>query len=377
MALTQEDCIVAHRAEKKRKTYTGPSSAQSPRYRVGPNTPFKAPQRNAPTGRLVFRPPQQQGRYRPPVPLQQLQQSGPRPNVQQVQQRNSNYRCFNCESADHFIRDCPRPKKTNQGQSSTQGNQNKGKKPMMQIRQGRINFTTLAELPDGAPVMSGTFSIHHKSAVTLFDSGATHCFISKNCGTRIGLDLCPTQGSYMISTPRGNITSNQMIKSVPIQLGSKEIKTDLVLLSLEGIDIILGTDWMTKHRVRLDISSRVVEIDSPYYGVTTLYLPQQEYLHPCTYIVTNIKVKDIPIVCEYPDVFPNDLPGMPPDRDIEFIIELQPGTAPISKRPYHMPPNELAELKIQLQDLLDKGFICPSASLGVVLLSLSKRRIIA
>jgi hypothetical protein len=59
----------------------------------------------------------------------------------------------------------------------------------------------------------------------------------------------------MISTPGGNITSNQMIKSVPIQLGSKEIKTDLVLLSLEGIDIILGTDWMTKHRVRLDISS--------------------------------------------------------------------------------------------------------------------------
>jgi hypothetical protein len=78
--------------------------------------------------------------------------------------------------------------------------------------------------------------------------------------------------------------------------------------------------------------------------------------------ITDIKVKDIPVVCEYPDVFPDDLPGMPPDRDIEFIIELQPGTAPISKRPYRMPPNELAELKIQLQDLLDKGFICPSAS---------------
>jgi hypothetical protein len=124
----------------------------------------------------------------------------------------------------------------------------------MQVRQGRINFTTLAELPDGASVMSGTFSIHHKPVVTLFDSGATHSFISNNCGTRIGLDPCFTQGSYMISTPGGNITSNQMIKSVPIQLGSKEIKTDLVLLSLEGIDIILGTNWMTKHQVRLDIT---------------------------------------------------------------------------------------------------------------------------
>jgi hypothetical protein len=67
-------------------------------------------------------------------------------------------------------------------------------------------------------------------------------------------------------------------------------------------------------------------------------------------------------VCEYPDVFPDELPGMPPDRDVEFVIELQPGTAPISKRPYHMPPKELAELKTQLQELLDKGYIRPSSS---------------
>jgi hypothetical protein len=233
---------------------------------------------------------------------------------------------------------------------------------MMQVGQGRINFTTLAELPDGAPVMSCTFSIYHKPVVTLFDSGATHSFISNNCSTRIGLDLCPTQGSYMISTPGGKITSNQMVKSVPIQLGSKVIKIDLVLLNLEGIDIILGTNWMTEHGVLLDISSRVIEINSPYQGAITLYLPQQEYLYSCTYSITDIKVKDIPVVYEYPDVFPDDLPGMPPDRNIEFIIELQPGTAPISKRPYRMPPNELAELKIQLQDLLDKGVIHPSAS---------------
>jgi hypothetical protein len=73
-------------------------------------------------------------------------------------------------------------------------------------------------------------------------------------------------------------------------------------------------------------------------------------------------VERIPVVCDYPDVFPDELPGMPPDRDIEFAIELQPGTAPISKRPYRMAPAELAELKKQLQELLDKGFICPSTS---------------
>jgi hypothetical protein len=68
------------------------------------------------------------------------------------------------------------------------------------------------------------------------------------------------------------------------------------------------------------------------------------------------------VVQGFADVFPDELPGMPPDRDVEFVIELQPGTTPISKRPYRMPPKELAELKTQLQDLLDKGYIGPSSS---------------
>jgi hypothetical protein len=71
---------------------------------------------------------------------------------------------------------------------------------------------------------------------------------------------------------------------------------------------------------------------------------------------------EILVVCEYPDVFPDELPGMPPDRDVEFVIELNPGTTLVSKRPYHMPPKELAELKNQLQELLDKGYIRPSSS---------------
>ena len=140
------------------------------------------------------------------------------------------------------------------------------------------------------------------------------------------------------------------------------IKTDLILLNLEGMDVILGMDWMTKHKVLLDISSRPIEIDSPYQGATILYLPQQECFNSCAYAINEVNIEDIPVVCEYGDVFLDDLPGMPPNRDIEFVIELQPGIAPISKRSYRMPPNELAELKIQLQDLLDKGFIHPSSS---------------
>jgi hypothetical protein len=209
--------------------------------------------------------------------------------------------------------------------------------------------------------MTGTFSINYHPVIILFDTGATHSFISMDCGTKIGLDIYPINGVYMITTPGGNISSNQVCRSVPIQMGNNQMKADLLLLDLKGIDILLGVNWMTQHHVSLDIPSRTVEIGSPENEPTILYLPPPKSFHSCTYATSGIKLEDIPVVCEYPDVFPDDLPGMPPDREIEFIIELQPGTAPISKRPYRMPPNELAELKTQLQDLLDKGFIRPSA----------------
>ena len=166
----------------------------------------------------------------------------------------------------------------------------------------------------------------------------------------------------MISTPGGKIASNQITRLVPIKLGSLIINTDLILLPLEGIDIILGMNWMTQHGVIIDIPARAIELNSPKYGAATLYLPFRECVNSCAFALSTSNLEEIPVVCEYTDVFPDDLPGMPPDREIEFIIELQPGTAPISKRPYRMPPKELAELKIQLQELLDKGFIRPSAS---------------
>jgi hypothetical protein len=361
MAITQEDCVSAHRAEKKRKTPIGPTTTQMSRYRWVPSTaPRASPRSNLP-GRWVARPPQQARFNRPPTPQpQQQQQQGPRPSFQPVNQ--GNYRCFNCGSPSHFIKDCPQPRKSFQGQTSNPTSKGTGKRQVVQVRQGRVNLTTLSELPEGTPIMTGTFSINHHPVIILFDSGATHSFVSAKYGTKIGLDIYPTNGDYKITTPGGKILSNQICRKVPLQLGSQLIKTDLLLLDLEGMDVLLGRNWMTQHHVSLDISSRTVKIDSPEHEPTILYLPQQKYLNSCTYATTWIKLKDIPIICEYPDVFLDDLPRMPPDRDIEFIIELQPGTAPISKRSYRIPPNELAELKIQLQDLLDKGFIRPSAS---------------
>ena len=134
------------------------------------------------------------------------------------------------------------------------------------------------------------------------------------------------------------------------------------MLTLEGKDVILGMEWMNKHGVLLDISSRAIELNSPTCGKSVLYLPHQECINSCAFAMKDVHIEDISVVCEYADVFPDDLPRMPPDQDIEIVIELQPGTAPISKRPYRMPPKELAELKIQLQELLDKDYIRPSSS---------------
>jgi hypothetical protein len=127
--------------------------------------------------------------------------------------------------------------------------------------------------------------------------------------------------------------------------------------------VILGMNWLRQHGAIIDMLQRTVQLDSPNDSsklLIRLPTPKRAVERVCA--VTIKEIKDIPVVREFPDVFPKDLPGLPPERDVEFVIELQPGTTPISRRSYRMPPKELAELKTQLQDLLDKGFIRPSSS---------------
>jgi len=188
MAITQDDCITAHRAEKKREAPTGPSGAQPPRYRSVENTTPKAPLKNATSGRWIFRPPQQQGVTRFSMPQQQQQQqqqSNPRTNDQHFNRWNNYNRCFNCGDTSHFAKNCPQPKKSFSGQNSNQNsNQSKGKKQVVQVKQGWVNFTTLDELPRDAPIMMGTFSILPKPAVTLLTSGVTCSFNSTRFWTQ-------------------------------------------------------------------------------------------------------------------------------------------------------------------------------------------------
>jgi hypothetical protein len=158
------------------------------------------------------------------------------------------------------------------------------------------------------------------------------------------------------------VDADRIVRKVPLDLAGRVFETDLIVLSGQGIDVILGMSWMKWHKAILDISMRLVQLNSLMYEKVTLHLHVVSRIKAFLHHVGERKLQDIHVVHEFPDVFLDGLSGMPPKRVIEFKIELQPDTAPIAKAPYKMSLVELADLKIQLQDLLDKCFICPSSS---------------
>jgi hypothetical protein len=136
-----------------------------------------------------------------------------------------------------------------------------------------------------------------------------------------------------------------------------------VVLPELGIDVILGIKWMSTNGVLIDTATRVIMLRDPANKEAFLVpLPRDLILPNTVNYVLAKAITDVPIVGEFLDVFPNDLPRLPLDHDMEFKIELIPSTTPISRRPYRMPPNELAELKTQLNELLKKGLIHPCSS---------------
>jgi len=138
---------------------------------------------------------------------------------------------------------------------------------------------------------------------------------------------------------------------------------DLIVLLGLGIDVILGMKWMSGHGVIIDTTNRTIELKEPKGDGTFLVpLPMSFDLQNLSCAIQTMTLFDILVVCDFPYVFSDELPSLPQDRDVEFKIELVPGTTPISRRPYRTPPNELAKLNIQLQELLDKGLIRPSSS---------------
>ena len=260
----------------------------------------------------------------------------------------------------------------------------RGSAPGMQTKtrtQARVYAMTQQDADAALDVVIGIISILNHDAYTLVDPGATHSFASRPFLDRFQIETQPLEGRMRVSLPtRDSLVSYIVVRGSRVLIRGQEFLADLVALDMRDFDVVLGMDWLSCHRSTLDCYKKEGKLHRPgklevkFRGILRelsssmisamaaqgmLRKGCQGYL---AYVVEKGKegtlVDEIPVVRE----FPNDIAGLPPDKEVEFTIDLIPGTEPISIPPYRMAPTELKELKAQLEDLLSKGFIRPSIS---------------
>jgi hypothetical protein len=180
----------------------------------------------------------------------------------------------------------------------------------------------MEEIPTGEEVLADTFFLNKHPIIILFNSGASLDFISSTCAKKVMLSMVAAEAPYVISTPRGRMDADWIVRKAPLELVGRVFSTDLIILKGQGLDVILGMSWIKLHRAVLDIAGQLVHLDSLVYGKVILHLPTVSRIKASLHRVVELKLEDIHVVREFLDVFPNDLPGMTPERAIEFKIEL-------------------------------------------------------
>jgi hypothetical protein len=245
----------------------------------------------------------------------------------------------------------------------------------------KVDHVAVEEAREAPNVVNGTFFINDTSAVVLFDSGASHSFIFTAYVKMHNLPISLLRCQMIVSSPREDMPVRQLCPKVNIKIKWVDFVTNLIVLESKGIDVILGIDWLSKHKVLIDCAKMSVNLTTP--GGKDLEFIAEPVV-TAKGVANHVKVNqldasqgsEMSVVNEFPDVFPEELPCMPADRDIEFVIELKPDTAPIYKTPFRMTTPKLAELKEHFKELLEKGFICPSSSPLGALSFLSQRRMV-
>ncbi|RVW20291.1 Retrovirus-related Pol polyprotein from transposon 17.6 [Vitis vinifera] len=233
--------------------------------------------------------------------------------------------CFGCGKQGHLIRDCPENRKFITGKPKEENKEDK-QKPKAQ---GRV------------------FAMTHR------DAQATSDVVTVSFAGLLGLPVASMDFDLIVATPVGDsVVASRMLRNSSYH-ASVDCFEKRVTFSIPGQPKF---SFEGKH------VDRPLRMISALRASSLLKKGCQGFLASVVSNESDLKLEDIPIVREYPDVFPEDLPGLPPEREVEFTIDLVPGTGPMSKAPYRMAPVELKELKVQLQELLDKGFIRPSVS---------------
>ena len=227
----------------------------------------------------------------------------------------------------------------------------------------------------------------------LFDSGASHSFIVASVVIELGLEVETLEEPLYVSSPlwiRARI--GMICRGCELEISGTLLTVDLRIMDMSEFDVILGMDWLTAYWVVIDCERRRVTAYTQngtrvvFQGDKHDILLQTVYKSKCqgqlAGWLASLTLKDeerpdldLPrVVCEYVDVFPDKLPGLPPQRVVDFGIELHPGTSPISMTPHRMTPVKLQELRVQLQELLDKGIIRPSTSPWALWFYLRRKR---
>ncbi|XP_058223184.1 uncharacterized protein LOC131332890 [Rhododendron vialii] len=197
----------------------------------------------------------------------------------------------------------------------------------------RVQGRAFALVPRDPRNNENVVLIYSLPAYVLIDSGSSHSFVSSKFSMKLPTQPEPLGFELLVSQPMSSSTICTTVhRDCDLRFGDICLSVDLIPLKMNHFDIILGMDWLSTNHVSIDCANKSVIIKSHDY----------EFY--------------------FKDVFPEDLPGTLVDREIEFTIEVAPGTQPVSKALYHMAQIELKELKIQLYELLDKGFIRPSTS---------------
>ncbi|GJR32496.1 putative reverse transcriptase domain-containing protein [Tanacetum coccineum] len=163
---------------------------------------------------------------------------------------------------------------------------------------------------------------------------------------------------YDIEMADGNLVStNTIIQGCTLTLLNQSFEIDLMPIKLGSFDVVIGMDWLSKYHAKFSVTRKSV---SPSFDDETLIIRGDRITEKKK--SDEKRLEDIPVVREFPEVFPEDLPGLPPIRQVEFQIDLIPGAAPVARAPYRLAPSEMQKLSNQLQELSDRGFIRPSTS---------------